>query len=115
MYHPRGLFVTIMRIMIVKFLRSSYRSSDQSFALRVILKTVLDEQRREFREDNEATTLSFVADQLVRSSKVEVDWPITQSIMDVVGETGWRTDFTNNGLNTYIPYCCKSCGQKIVK
>lgn len=104
MYNPRGLFVTIMRAMIVSFLRSSYIQAEQRFAIRVVLKTVLDEQRDEFTEDNEATNLSFIVEQAVRSSKVEKDWLITKRLMNIVGEDDWTETFTNNGTNDYTPY-----------
>jgi hypothetical protein len=99
-----GLFVKIMKYMIREFLRSSYQNAHQRFALRVILKTILDEQRYEFQEDNEVTTLSFVVEQAVRSSRVERDWPMTEKLMDIVGDPYWKEDFTNNGKNHYTPY-----------
>ena len=114
MYNPKGLFVTILRAMIVSFMRSSYRNAEHRFALRVLLKTIIDEQREEFREDNEPTTLSFVVEQAVRSSKVEKDWIITEKLMDIVGDPEWKENFTNRGTNTYTPYmpCTCACHKK---
>ena len=101
MHKKNSLFFIVMRFMIVNYLRSSYRNADQRFALRNMFKIILDEQRKEFREDNWTSTVSFTTEQLVRASKMGKDWPITKLLMNVVGDPDWEEHFTNNAKNTY--------------
>jgi hypothetical protein len=68
---------------ITKLLKESYPSATHGIALKCIMTTILKNQRENFREDNEATTVDYLVEQLVKSSELKPVHPMYQKLLDV--------------------------------
>ena len=75
----------ITQYFIRRFLRSSYQHAYHRFVIRIMMKTIMDEQHAYSREDNEPTAVAFVVEQVILASDLEEDWPMYLKLMELVG------------------------------
>ena len=81
---PRSLLAKQIKYLIRSLMRKSYREAKHRYVLQFIFQIVFDELQNNFREDNTATTLSFMVSETIHGSGLKKDHPLVEKLQEIV-------------------------------